>query len=156
MNDTRRTLRMMEPRDVPALIRITAAQNRRDHTSYPFPNVFEMEGPRIGQMKANVLLALVTEVNGRVRQGHVWLRTVEQMDFGGGREDTEFAIQHMPAVFDVLKRRGYEDVHVFVPRRRLWDFETILEDQGLTRQDPRLAHFFTSLNAAESEALEHV
>ena len=156
MKTRTRSLRMMEPRDVPALIRITRAQNRRDGTRYPFPEVFEMDGPRIGHLKPNIELALVTEVAGRVRQGHVWLRTIEQMDFGGGREDTEFAIMHMPAVFDVLKRRGYEDVHVFVPRRRLWDFETILEDQGLTRQDPRLAHFFTSLNAAESEALEHV
>jgi|GEM_PF-5595220 len=138
----RRSLRAMEPRDIPRLLRITAAQNRRDGTSYPFPAVFNLQ---TGELLPNVLLALVTEVNGRVRQGHVWLRTIEQMDFGGGRADTEFAIAHMPLILDSLRRRGYADEHIFVPKVRVEDFAGLLAEQGMQRVDTRLAHYFRML-----------
>ena len=61
----------MEPRDMPAVLRLCAAQNRRDGTSYPVPLIFDLDksSPRYGQYLPNVALALVTTVDGRVKQG---------------------------------------------------------------------------------------
>ena len=138
---------MMEPKDLPAVWRVAAAQNRRDGTSYPVPPVFEMNeaSPNFGQLKPNVELALVTTRNGRVRQGHVWLRTIEEMSFGGGKEDMAFSSQHIPMALDYLKRRGYDDVHTLVPHQRVADLSEMLESHGLYRIDHRLAHFFRML-----------
>lgn len=141
---------MMEPRDLPAVWRIARAQNRRDGTSYPVPPIFEMDEAcaRFGKLKPNVILALVTERRQgqlwRVRQAHVWLRTVEQMDFGGGRVDTEFSIAHLPLVLQVLRAEGYEEMHVFVPRVRLEDISGPLELQGL--KNTGLTHFFREVH----------
>ena len=139
---------MMEPRDLPALWRMAAAQNRRDGTSYPVPPVFEMDedSPRFGQLKPNVTLALVTEVDGRVRMGHLFLRTIEAMSFGGGREEMLFSATHIPMALEMLKAKGYDDVHTLVPHPRVSEeHQQLLESYGLNRIDHRLAHFFKSL-----------
>lgn len=145
-----RRLRQMEPRDLAAVGKIAQAQNRRDGTSYPVPPVFDARG----RLLPTVAMALVTERwNGqvwRVRQAHVWLRTVEQMDFGGGHDDTEFAIGHLPLVAERLRSQGYVDMHVFVPKVRVGELENLLQGQRLNRVDERLAHFFTILER-ESE-----
>lgn len=142
-----RVVRMMEPRDLPAAWKLCAAQNRRDKTSYPFPPVFDLndQSPTFGKLLPNVIRALVTEVNGRVRQAHVWLRTVEEMSFGGGREDMAFSAAHIPLVLDLLRSLGYDDVHVLVPRVRTGDLTAMLNAHGLYRIDHRLAHFFRML-----------
>ncbi len=143
-----RTVRNMEPRDLMTLMRIAAAQNRRDGTSYPLPPVFELDesSPRFGQLVQNVPLALTTERDGRVRSGTVFLRTIEAMHFGGGREDMEFDAGHIPLAFDMLRRMGYDDVHLFVPPLRVSpEHRQRLEAFGLTRLDERLAHFFKML-----------
>lgn len=140
-------VRNMEPRDLPALWKMTRAQNRRDGTNYPFPEVFNLDesSPGFGKLMPNVLLALVTEIDGRVRQGHVWLRTVEEMHFGGGREVTEFSLQHLEAVLAILKQRGYYDVHEFVPKCRTEEVEPMLVNEKFHRIDHRLAHFYREL-----------
>ncbi len=138
----------MEPRDLPELYRIARAQNRRDGTSYPVPPVFEMDeaSPRFGQLTQNAPLALVTERDGRVRAGYVFLRTIEIMGFGGGREDMEFSAAHIPMALDFLRRQGYDDAHVFVPGVRVSpEHRALLEAQGMTRIDQRLAHFLKML-----------
>lgn len=146
-----RKLRRLEPRDLPAVWRIARAQNRRDKTSYPVPPIFEMNeaSPRFGQYLPNVVTALVTEVNGRVRQWHLWLRTIEQMSGGGGREDTEFSIAHMPMVLEAIAARGYVDEHIFVPKVRLDDFAQMLAAQGCERVDNGLAHFYRTIDRGE-------
>ena len=139
-----RRVRNMEPKDLKAVWRLCLAQNRRDGTSYPVPEIFELDErhPGFGRHKPNVALALVTEVNGRVRAGHVWMRTVEEMSFGGARADMEFSIAHIPMALEILGRKGYEDVHTFVPSPRAADLVGLLGAQGFTRIDHRLAHFF--------------
>ena len=150
-------VRMMEPRDMPTVWAIARAQNRRDGTSYPFPPVFEMRGghPKLGQLLPNVPLALVTESRfmrphtgmlgrpWRIRCGHVFLRTIEVMSFGGGVEEMRFSMSHIPAALEILKQRGYVDAHAFVPGHRATpDLTHELQEQGLDRIDYRLAHFF--------------
>jgi hypothetical protein len=142
-----RRVRMMEPRDLPAAWKLCAAQNRRDKTSYPFPPVFDLNesSSTFGQQLPNVLLALVTEVNGRVRQAHVWLRTVEEMSFGGGKEEMEFSGAHIPMALDLLRRKGLDDVHILVPHIRVSGLSKMLESNQFIRIDHRLAHFFRML-----------
>lgn len=153
-----RRVRMMEPRDLPACWRIARAQNRRDQTSYPFPPVFDLD-PRSrkhGQTLPNIALALVTEARlesegrssgslWRVRMGHVFLRTIEEMSFGGGREEMEFSAKHIPMAAEILRSRGYDDTHTFVPLPRADALEGLLAKYGLTRIETRLAHFFRML-----------
>lgn len=137
----------MEPRDLPRVWSAAKAQNRRDGTNYPVPPVFDLnpESQRYGRMMPNIVLALVTEVNGRVRQGHVWLRTVEEMTFGGGAAEMAFSGEHIPVALELLRRRGYDSNHVLVPKQRLQDLEEMLLEQGFTRIDHRLAHFFRTI-----------
>jgi hypothetical protein len=138
-------LRIMEPRDLLPLWRMADAQNRRDGTNYPVPLIFEMDEskPGFGQLVQNVPLALVTERDGRVRQVHICLRTIEIMGWGGGREDMEFSAAHIPMMMDYLKRRGYEEAHTFVPQVRVSEEHAkLLQEYGMTRLDQRLAHFF--------------
>lgn len=141
------SVRMMEPKDLPRVWSAAAAQNRRDGTSYPVPPIFDLDpkSPNYAKLMPNVVLALVTEVDGRVRQGHVWLRTIEEMSFGGGREEMAFSAQHIPMALDYLRRRGYDDVHTLVPHPRVRDLAEMLESHGLHRIDHRLAHFFRML-----------
>ena len=140
-------VRMMEPRDVPAIWQVASAQNRRDGTSYPVPPIFELDSSKstYGQLLPNVPLALVTEVNGRVRQGHIWLRTIEEMSFGGGREAMDFSGLHIPMALEMLRLKGYDSAHTFVPMPRVEDFREMLEREGFKRLDNRLAHFFRML-----------
>lgn len=138
-------LRNMEPRDLIPLWKMADAQNRRDGTSYPVPRIFEIDelSAGFGQLVQNVPLALVTERDGRVRQAHIFLRTIEVMGFGGGREDMEFSAGHIPMALDLLKRRGYDDAHTFIPKLRVSEEHAkLLEAYGMTRLDNRLAHFF--------------
>jgi hypothetical protein len=119
------------------------AQNRRDGTNYPFPRVFEMDEtkPGFGQLVQNVPLALVTERDGRVCQVEICLRSIELITFGGG--DPSFTYAHIPMALDFLKRRGYDDVHAFVPKVRATEAQIrLLEEHGMFRLDQRLAHFY--------------
>jgi hypothetical protein len=137
----------MEPRDYPRVLRLCQAQNRRDGTSYPVPPVFDMDpgSPRFGQYLPNIVLAVVVEAAGRVRQAHVFLRTIEEMTFGGGAEDMAFSAQHIEVTLDLLRRRGYDDFHTFLPHNRVSDLGPTLAEHGLNRLDLRLAHFFRML-----------
>jgi hypothetical protein len=140
-------VRMMEPRDLPRVWSAARAQNRRDGTSYPVPPIYDLDetSPLHGHLLPNVALALVTEVDGRVRQGHVFLRTIEEMSFGGGAAEMDFSGRHIPLALEMLKRRGYNDLHVLVPHARVGDLRDMLEREGLSRIDQRLAHFFKML-----------
>ena len=148
MLPSERRVRMMEPRDLPSLWREARAQNRRDGTSYGFPEVFDLDpkSPGYGRLKPGIALALVTEVrrgdSWRVRQGHVFLKTIEVMSFGGGKEDMAFSAPHIPVAFAMLAGRDFDAVHCFVPRDRATEeHQALLEKYGLDRVDHRLAHF---------------
>lgn len=138
---------MMEPADLPRVWRVAEAQNRRDGTNYPVPPIFEMneESTNFGRLLPNVICALVTEVNGRVRAGHLWLRSVEEMSFGGDAATVAFSMAHIPMVLEMLRARGYDALHVLVPHRRVPDLAALLEAQGLNQIDHRLAHFFRTI-----------
>lgn len=141
-------VRNMEPRDLPSAWRLAEAQNRRDHTSYPFPDIFEMDEskPGFGLLLPNVPLALTVERDGRVRRCFVFTRTIECMGFGGGAEDMAIAAAHIPLALDFLARKGYQDAHVFVPNHTLNEAHgKLLQEHGLIRIDNRLAHFFTTM-----------
>lgn len=143
----KRTVRMMEPRDLPRIWRAAAAQNRRDGTNYPVPPIFDLDpqSPRHGQLLPSVALALTTEVNGRVRMGHVFLRTVEEMSFGGGKEEMEFSGAHIPLALEILRDKGYRELHVLVPKNRTRGLRRLLTAKGMRRIDRRFAHWFRGL-----------
>jgi hypothetical protein len=127
---------------------MAAAQNRRDGTSYPVPEIFELDEskPGFGNLVQNVPLALVTENNGRVVNCHIFTRTIEVMGWGGGRDNHEISAAHIPMAADFLKRRGYDSLLALVPKLRATDAQsTLLETYGLHRVDNRLAMYFKEL-----------
>lgn len=132
---------------MPRVWRAAAAQNRRDGTNYPVPPIFCMDesSTEFGKLLPNVVLALVTEIDGRVRQGHVWLRSVEEMSFGGGREAMAFSALHIPMALQMLRERGYDALHIFPPHLRVGDLDEMLRGHGMRRIDDKLAHYFRTL-----------
>lgn len=124
---------------------MAAAQNRRDGTDYPVPPIFELDEskPGFGQLVQNVPLALTTERDGRPVNLSIFLRTIEVMSIGGGHEDWQFSAAHIPMAMEFLRRRGYDEVHTFVPKVRVSsEHAKLLETYGMTRIDNRLAHFY--------------
>ena len=139
-------VRQLEPNDMPRVWRMAAAQNRRDSTSYLIPKIFEMDEnkPGFGKLVENVPLALAVENHGRVCQAFFCLRTIEVLGVSGG--DFQFAAAHIPMMVDALKRKGYDDLHVFMPKQRANEQQIrLLEEYSLTRIDNRLATFFRTM-----------
>jgi len=129
----------MQPGDVPALLDRLAEQNARDGTSYRLPQVFDGGGARLSR----VPLALVAvDAAGKVAQGHIYERTVEQMSFGISAAATLSSIREQDAVFYLLRARGYTDLHMLVPEERAAGLGRGLDE--LLRMTPtagRLRHF---------------
>ena len=146
-------VRMMEPGDLIPVWRAARAQNRRDGTSYPVPPVYDLDEKSAGYAKLlpNVALALVTETRPsperrwRVRMGHVFLRTIEEMSFGGGKLEMDFSGAHIPLAMEILRGKGYDDLHVLVPKARARGLRRLLQSHGLRRIDDKFAHWFGML-----------
>lgn len=144
----------MRPNDVPAVLHRLREQNYRDKTSYTLPRVFDERGVRL----PNIPLALVAvDVETQmVEQGHVWIRTLEQMSFGISPEATVCSMHEHPAVFHLLRERGYTDLHILVPKERVGQMahglDSILKtiDTGET-----LRHFYRLLDPAENDELRN-
>lgn len=146
----RTQLREMRPNDVPAVLHRLREQNRRDKTSYTMPQVFDERGMRL----PNIPLALVAEDvdTGLVVQGHVWIRTLEQMSFGTNPQATVCSMHEHPAVFHLLRERGYTDLHILVPEERAPDMVHGLK-AILKMADTGLKHFYRLLDPAENDEL---
>lgn len=141
-------IRKMTPFDLPLVAERAREQNERDGTSYPVPEIFEPDATRTGGWKLvdNVPLALVSEMNGRLEQAHVFLRTLEMMSFGTNRRATALSMRQAPAAFYLLRQKGYQDLHVLVPKNRTEAMQhRLAEAMGLVRDDDRLAHFYRNL-----------
>lgn len=141
-------IREMTPFDLPQVEEKARQQNERDGTTYPVPEIFQpdLSTPGGWQLAENVPLALVSEINGRVEQAHVYLRTVEQMSFGTNRRATALSLRQAAAAFYLLKQKGYQDLHVLVPKQRTEAMKhRLAEAMGLERDDDRLAHFYREL-----------
>lgn len=144
----------MRPNDVPAVQHRLREQNYRDKTSYTLPRVFDEHGVRLRSIPlALVAVDVETEM---VEQGHVWIRTLEQMSFGISPEATVCSMHEHPAVFHLLRERGYTDLHILVPKERVGQMahglDSILKtiDTGET-----LRHFYRLLDPAENDELRN-
>lgn len=150
----RTQLREMRPNDIPAVLHRLREQNYRDGTSYSMPQVFDEQGARL----PNIPLALVAVdvETGLVVQGHVWERTVEQMTFGISPEATVCSMHQHPAVFHLLRERGYTDLHILVPVERAADMEHGLDAiLKMTDTSKTLKHFYRLLGTAENDELRN-
>jgi hypothetical protein len=141
----------MRPGDLPVLADLLREQNGRDATSYAMPAVFDAEG----KLLPRIAMALVAvDEDGRVLQGHVWEKTVEHTVYGMSARATACSIREQEAVFYLLRKRGYEDEHVLVPRVRVGAMRHGLEHLlGLSTTDGELEHFYRRLDADENEDL---
>jgi hypothetical protein len=144
----------MRPNDVPAVLQRLREQNRRDGTSYSMPQVFDERGVRLPGIP--LALVAVDVDTGLVVQGHVWIRTLEQMSFGTNTQATVCSMHEHPAVFHLLRERGYRDLHILVPVERVPEMkhglDSILKtiDTGET-----LKHFYRLLDPAENDGLRN-
>ena len=154
-------IRLMEPRDVPAVHKLHVEQNVRDGTNYPFNSPFDADGKK----NANTLMALSVLRGDEVRQGDVVERAAELMLFGCDPRATAALHKQIHVVFYMLAQKGYTGVHCMVPKRVSWWRRIMhrlavagdipkavtrsLEDVGFERDDSRLAHFYINLPPAE-------
>ena len=144
----RSRMRQMTPADIERIAELAAEQNERDGTEYPLPQVFvpELSDASLCRQSVHVPLALVTEINGRVEQGHLFLRTLEMMSFGTNRRATAASIRDRAAVFYLLRQKGYQDLHIQVPKVKVANMEhSLAEAMGMARDDDRLVHFYREL-----------
>jgi hypothetical protein len=144
----------MRPADVSAVLERLREQNERDGTSYRMPQVFDEHGQRLA--KIPLALVAVDVETGEVVQGHVWERTVEQMTFGISPEATVCSMHESPAVFHLLRERGYDDLHILVPVERAAEMEHGLDSiLKMTDTSATLRHFYRLLGTAENDALRN-
>jgi hypothetical protein len=144
----------MRPNDVPAVQHRLREQNYRDKTSYSLPKIFDESGQRL----PSIVLALVAVdvKTGMVVQGHIWERTVEQMSFGTDPRATVCSMHEYPAVFHLLREKGYSDLHILVPTQRVKQMEHGLDSiLGMTDTGEMLRHFYRLLDPAENDALRN-
>lgn len=144
----------MRPNDVPAVMHCLREQNYRDGTSYTLPRVFDERGIRL----PNIPLALVAVdvKTGLIVQGHVWQRTVEQMTFGIDPQATVCSMHEHPAVFHLLRERGYTDQHILVPAERVKDMAHGLDSiLGMIDTGDTLRHFYRLLDPIENDELRN-
>lgn len=147
----RTRLREMKPVDVPAVLERLQEQNQRDGTSYSLPCIFDAQGQRM----RNIELALVAVdmETGRVEQGHVWERTLEQTSYGTNRRATVCSMQEFDAIAFVLRERGYRDMHTLVPKALRPRLEHGLK--RLCAMSPTgFAHFYRLLDPAENAEVQ--
>lgn len=140
-------LREMRPSDVSKVEGLLREQNERDNTSYSMPRVFDSSGSRLPSIP--LALVAVDEDTGEVVQGTVYEQTVEGMTFGINPKATVCSMHEHPAVFYLLRERGYKDLHILVPGKRVKQMkhglETILEMSATG-----LTHFYRMLDPEEN------
>jgi hypothetical protein len=134
-------IRLMEPRDVPAVQALHDAQNARDHTSYPLTQVFDESFRRL----PNVALALVVLDGAEIKQGVVFETSVEMMLSGCDPKATAELHNQIGACFDLLREKGFTSVNCWVPKAVVLPVEKPLKKVGFERDDFRMAHFLKDL-----------
>ena len=141
------SIREARPQDIPAIEEHCRKQNERDGTNYPVPRIFDESW----RWMPNIALAMViVDEKGEVQQAAIYERTVEQLLFGCEPKATAQLHKEIEGVFYLLRQRGYEGVHCFVPKQVELPVSKPLEKVGFKRDDWRLAHYFKDLTEEEA------
>jgi len=137
-------IRPAEPRDMPALERLLAEQNRRDGTSYPLAEIFDENGFQA----ENIPLALVIEHGGEI-DGAILFESkgVEMMLIGCNPRVTIMAEQNRRAIEYTLKGMGYRWIRCLVTKTHfvLKNLVPQMKQAGFRRSDTRFASFFKEI-----------
>jgi hypothetical protein len=138
------TLRVAEPRDLPALYARLAEQNERDGTCYPIPEIFDAKG----KQSKFVPLALIVEHHGKVHGGIIFEsagRGVEMMLVGCGPRVTAMAQSERKGIEYTLRNLGFSWIRCLVTKSVVKYLKAPMKDAGFTRTDTRFASFFKEL-----------
>ena len=138
------TLRVAEPRDMPALHERLAEQNKRDGTCYPIPEIFDKDGKR----DKFIPLALIVEHHGKVHGGIIFEnagRGVEMMLVGCGPRVTAMAQSERKGIEYTLKSMGFQWIRCMITRSVVKYLKAPMKDAGFRRVDTRFASFFKEL-----------
>jgi hypothetical protein len=142
----------MRPADLPAIHKLLKIQNDRDGTKYGIPQVFDAQGKRLSRIPL-ALVAVDTET-GEVRQAHIYEHTVEQLTIGTDREATVCSMHEQDSVFWLLRQRGFEDLHIFVPNQRVKQMQHGLESiLGMTCMKEFTTGFYRCLDPETNDAV---
>lgn len=149
-------IRLMEPRDVPAIQKLHDAQNKRDGTNYPLTKVFDESWRR----RWHVPLGLTVLSGEEVRQGAAFecsagiqpsAPAVEMMLSGCDPKATAQLHKEIRSAFYLLRSMGFEVVHCFIPKDVVIPVEKPLKDVGFVRDDGKFAHFMKELTEDEPD-----
>lgn len=128
-------MRLMEPEDVPRMVELYAAQNRRDNTLYQLPRIFQFDG----RPDDNIAMALTVERDGAIAQGLFFQKrqTVEMCFAGPDAKATAFARREIVPVSYALRLQGYDSILCLTPHVRASQLKKPLEAAGFNSKfDP--------------------
>lgn len=145
----RTTMRVAEPRDMPALLQKLREQNERDGTCYPMAELFDKDG----NQDRFVPLALVIEHGRSVAGGIIFEsagRGVEMMLIGCSPRITLMAESGRQSIEYTLKRLGFQWIRSFVTKSVVEYLEAPLGQAGFRRTDHQFAAFFKELDGGQN------
>jgi hypothetical protein len=135
-------LRLAEPRDMPALLKKLAEQNRRDKTRYPMPEIFDEDG----RQADNVPVAYVVERGGEVFGGIIFeSKGVEMMLVGCSPRVTLTIGKHASGVLFTLKAMGFNWIKCEVTRSIVKQVQGAMKQAGFRKISNKFTSFFMDL-----------
>lgn len=135
-------LRPVEPKDMPQLIALHAAQNRRDRTRYPLADIFDEDG----RQAENIPLALVVARDDEVLGALIFeAKGLEMMIVGCNPRVTIAIARERRGILYVLKNMGFQWIRSLVTRSVVKQLNRPLKEAGFRRDDGRFASFFREI-----------
>lgn len=127
---------------MPILIEKHAAQNRRDGTRYPFPDIFDEDG----QQDDRFPLVLVVETGKTVHGAMVFeTKGLEMMLIGCSPRVTIMAAQERNGILYTLRKMGFGWIRCLVTKSIVKQVKGAMKETGFRRDDTKFASFFREI-----------
>ena len=136
------TLRLVQPKDIPVLLRKIHEQNERDGTHYPLPDIFDEDGRQMD----NIPLAYVIERGDEVFGGVIFeSKGVEMMLVGCSPRVTLTVGDCAPGILYTLRAMGFKWIRSLVTKSVVKQLKPAMKEAGFRRDDTRFASFFREI-----------
>lgn len=135
-------LRQAMPKDMPQLIQLHAAQNRRDRTRYPLADIFDEDGRQADYIPVALVVARGDEVLGAII---FEAKGVEMMLIGCNPRVTLMAEREREGILYTLRKMGFRWIRSLVTKSVVKQLSQSMKQAGFRRDDGRFASFFREI-----------